>query len=1088
MNHVSEIENLFGELVVSRSYFPKDDLLCNINREKVIDIDEIGEKTKNKIFQIHKESKKNLKETGVNITCLSRGILRINDNTFFDRNIPIFLFEIQIQPNFIDYKILDEEKPILNPYLLRVLKLNPHNNYSNFEDLKKELIGIEFELLEKPEYIGNFHPFRYEILKDILEIYQSKNYSNNLKKLLFDETENEFQLDSFQDKFLSVPDKYQLNALKLINKKSFVLQGPPGTGKTKTISMVIEQALMNNQKVLVTSEKKAAIDSLYQNLKKNKLHFFCLLNHSSFDKKLVIKDLKESWDHYQLFNEPPKTELNSCFSLSSIINQMTSNPLPPEIDYKTVCSYSNFQPKKIEVSKIPIQEFTSFLNYCETNKKIIFSIVNKFQKSNLNLKEFEADTKNALLIIEKLNKIKPIKTIDDIHEIVRTYSLIQKFSSELYQRWMPFIIKYSKKIGAYHKEIIKLKSVVSKLEKEIAHWIKKPTTSELKYLKKLTIKKGLFSSYRVSRHWKYWTRSPQLKIDDEIEKMYDFLNAEQKLDLALSKIRLLGINDINELELIVQIRYSTKKSDWDKFQTFDENLITEFEKVNVDISKFKDLLSDYFKFNLLDDIPKFLRELEAEKNNVFEILKEISSKPQPILNLLNVSNSIEELKGNYFANIWYSFYKNNPIPSEKMLNIWIEEALNYYKNRMLNCESNAYRLRLNFVSKFHYFNELVGKTNSKLSEEEKKLKERLKKGKSLLVKEFAKRRNHKSLRELYNSEAREWLMILKPILIVHPQRLGNYFSPDKYLFDLGIIDEASQMPLSNAIGTLQRAKRIMIAGDFQQMPPKQFFKQSNIDEPSILHQAKYNLPNIQLFRHYRSENKDLIAFSNKYFYNNGLQVIENAKYIGQKSIVHHFVQDGIFDGRVNEVEAQKVARYIDSFINKLSAKETLGIVAFSELQMDCIKKFISPDNQILIEKKIEEDQMFFKALDQVQGDECDHLVISFGYSKNKDGKFEMRFGPINQIEGEKRLNVLFSRAKKQIAFFSSVNLTDFPESKNEGVNMIKNWFKFLNDTQKTVSRSSVISVFEIIKQSTDADDFTHLVWLYHHRGWTISTS
>jgi hypothetical protein len=177
-------------------------------------------------------------------------------------------------------------------------------------------------------------------------------------------------------------------------------------------------------------------------------------------------------------------------------------------------------------------------------------------------------------------------------------------------------------------------------------------------LKKLTIKKGLFSSYRVSKHWKYWTRSPQLKIDDEIEKMFDFLNAEQKLDEALSKIRLLGINDVNELELIVQISHSTKKSDWDKYQSFDEKLIAEFESVNIDISNFKDFISHYFKFNLLDDIPKFLKELEVEKNNVFELLKEIRSKSEPIMNLLNASNSIEELKGNYFVNNWNSIYKN----------------------------------------------------------------------------------------------------------------------------------------------------------------------------------------------------------------------------------------------------------------------------------------------------------------------------------------------------------------------------------------------------------------------------------------------
>jgi len=1087
----SEIEKLLAELIVSQSYFPQDDLLCNIHLEKVVNVDELSELTRNKIQEILRESKKNYKETGVNITCLSRGILRKKNKNKNTNNIPVFLYEIDLHSNLYEYTILDEHKPILNPYIKRILEIDTIENYSNLEELRTNLKSVDYELFEKPEFIGNFHPFRYEILKDIIEIHQSKNYSQNLKQLLFDEVTNEAEKEIIQNKFLSVPDKFQLNALKNINQNSFVLQGPPGTGKTQTISMIIERCLWNNQTVLVCSEKKAAIDSLYQKLKKNKLHFCCLLNHSSFDKKLIIQDLKKTWEHYQLYNEKLKVEIEPYYSFANIINQLTSIPLPDGINLQSISSFHNYSSVKLDVSKISSHEFQSFIQLCERHEHIVFSIINKLQLKNRkwSLIELELQSKNALSIIEKLHEIQPVKSVDDIHEIVRLFLLTQKFSSDLYQRWMPFAIKYAKKISVYRNEIIKQTSILNKLEKEIGHWIILPTETELNHLENQTIKKGFLSAYKQNKVWKKWTRTPQLNMELELGKMAQYQAAKQKLENAFLKIRLIGLNDLNELELISQITNNTKKSEWDKYQKLDKQLIIKLNESSSEIAQLKNIISTHFNLGAKDDIPDFLYSLEKDKKGVFEILSKLSSCSEPILNLLSASSSLDELKGNYYVNIWNSAFNYSPIPLEQIRNLWIEEARNNEKNKLLECESNASRLRLKIASKFRFYEELILKPNSKLTQQEKELKERLKKGKSILVKEFAKKRSYKSLRELYNSDAKEWLMILKPILIAHPQRLGNYFSPQKNLFDLGIIDEASQMPLSHAIGTLQRTKRIVIAGDFQQMPPKLFFKQSNIDEPSILHQAKFNLPNIQLLRHYRSENKELIAFSNKHFYNDSLEVIENAKSIGLKSVHHHFIPEGIYDDRINEIEARKVASFIDSQISKISSRETFGIVAFSELQLECIKKHISPENYSIIEEKMEQDYVFFKALEQVQGDECDHLIISFGYAKNKEGKFEMRFGPVNQNEGEKRLNVLFSRARKQISFFSSVTIDDFPTSKNEGVNMLKNWFKFLHDFEELPkSGNSTISVFDIIKQSADADDFSHLVWLYHQRGWKILPS
>ncbi|CAI2172890.1 12068_t:CDS:2 [Funneliformis geosporum] len=58
--------------------------------------------------------------------------------------------------------------------------------------------------------------------------------------------------------------------------------------------------------------------------------------------------------------------------------------------------------------------------------------------------------------------------------------------------------------------------------------------------------------------------------------------------------------------------------------------------------------------------------------------------------------------------------------------------------------------------------------------------------------------------------------------------------------------------------------------------------------------------------------------------------------------------------------------------------------------------------------------LFIKNLEEVQGDERDIIIFSIGYARNEEGKFYLRFGPLGQKGGEKRLNVAISRAREKI--------------------------------------------------------------------------
>ena len=88
-------------------------------------------------------------------------------------------------------------------------------------------------------------------------------------------------------------DSSQNQAIRMAaSGKSFVLQGPPGTGKSQSITNIVAECLARGKKVLFVSEKRAALNVVYENLKRVGLDDFCLALHSyRANKKDVIDEL-----------------------------------------------------------------------------------------------------------------------------------------------------------------------------------------------------------------------------------------------------------------------------------------------------------------------------------------------------------------------------------------------------------------------------------------------------------------------------------------------------------------------------------------------------------------------------------------------------------------------------------------------------------------------------------------------------------------------------------------------------------------------------------------------------------------------------
>jgi predicted DNA-binding WGR domain protein len=100
--------------------------------------------------------------------------------------------------------------------------------------------------------------------------------------------------------------------------------------------------------------------------------------------------------------------------------------------------------------------------------------------------------------------------------------------------------------------------------------------------------------------------------------------------------------------------------------------------------------------------------------------------------------------------------------------------------------------------------------------------------------------------------------------------------------------------------------------------------------------------------------------------------------------------------------------------------------------------------------------LLVKNLENIQGDERDIILLSVCYGRGPNGKMLMNFGPINQIGGEKRLNVAFSRAKQNMALVSSIQYSDITNDFNDGARCLKNYLRY--------ARAASIGDLETVKR------------------------
>ncbi|MDH5609322.1 MAG: AAA domain-containing protein, partial [Cyclobacteriaceae bacterium] len=303
------------------------------------------------------------------------------------------------------------------------------------------------------------------------------------------------------------------------------------------------------------------------------------------------------------------------------------------------------------------------------------------------------------------------------------------------------------------------------------------------------------------------------------------------------------------------------------------------------------------------------------------------------------------------------------------------------------------------------------------------------------------------------SEFSDELFQLLPCWMASPESASAIFPMEK-MFDLVIFDEASQCFAERGIPAMFRGRQVVIAGDSMQLKPSDLYRVKweedaddlppDLEIDSLLDLSINYLPQVMLQGHYRSRSIDLIGFSNRHFYKNGLQMIPDRLYANAaKPALEYIKLDGCWEKNANLAEAEEVVFQIGNLSTQYPDK-TIGIVTFNvsqqELILDLLEKRLSDGG------KLPED-LFVKNIENVQGDERDIIVFSTAYAPDKDGKLQLRFGLLNQQGGENRLNVAITRAREKVILISSIlpGQLHVESTRNEGPKLLKEYLSYVWD-------------------------------------------
>jgi len=557
--------------------------------------------------------------------------------------------------------------------------------------------------------------------------------------------------------------------------------------------------------------------------------------------------------------------------------------------------------------------------------------------------------------------------------------------------------------------------------------------------------------------------TPFLKFDINILPVV-YYNKSIKVTLRESAKKLIQIS--NNYSHLLEIEKTENE-----LKTLEEELKHRLKKLKKDEEKlFEDIDRENKIYNLTKELQELLNKFENKYFKVNRITRYVEEEKLKVLRIfLEKLKFIEEKRIDNLATLRFKL---------NIIKLLVKELPGILKKETILDLFGKYL----FHRMMEDIIEIINKVNCILEEERKLLHDRelIKKdirsykqdiislGKNYIV--LKNKYNILSKLKLvdYNNEFRKFSNLLRfssvkkiaevrksidwsklldiyPIWISEIRNINEILPMKANLFDLVIVDEASQVNLAEILPVFYRGKKICIVGDHKQLnlestginfrlsknldrltwekykPNNLSYKEAKtkkltVTTSSILdfirsEENGFFIKEVMLDEHFRSLPK-LARFTNDKFYEGKLKIMTETP---DKEFINPFFPikvDGKREGRLIYEEVEEVVNIIRSIITSRRYKDislpdlvpynfSIGVLSFSRNQVELIKDYIYKN---LSEEIIHKYDIVVGTPEELQGHEKDVVIISFAVDENSK-RSRVHY------EKKERFNVATSRAK-----------------------------------------------------------------------------
>ena len=893
-------------------------------------------------------------------------------------------------------------------------------------------------------------------------------------------------------------DTHQANAvLFAINQPVSLIYGPPGTGKTNTLVNLVAELLASDKQLLILTKKQEPAKIIQEKLAKLGLGDVILdLSQHDISTKNLLNKLKIQFDknHFSFSKKNDAFTVNE--ELVSLSNQLSYYEIRSKETSLTVEQMINkvaeftadFNQQNIQLSIAPLtdvkeditrleHQFSSFpigLKH-ETDKLLKHCNASALtnQNSLLNSLNILNDAGNSLT-----SALPEMTKAFSLHQLSKLYQTIGLAKNDATINWAS-LVEQQKLVYALFNSQKHINTIET-------HWNKHVSNSFWHI--NLDLISTYFSANKIGQIFQFGNKK---SLQQHLKVPLATISPQQAIELikALEQHQYLSVQKSSKEKLIgfslsnLNIGYVISLLDELQHISTDQLAAFKLEANRLSQTNFDKV------FSKLNDCPSVITKSFSQitVNQFLNYVKPVLTSPIQIQKYKQKRNIVSNISTPPFAGYITTLEKlYDKSETTKLLKlIKYQHALRTIQTQyQLDFELIAQKQTL-LSKKYELEEEKQLITQQTLCTQYSGLSAKLTTQENLsLRKLLSEKKTDKSSVELLSLLSTH-IKKLCPITLITPESL-KHLKLTQQQFDFLIIDEASQLHLPEVLPAMERCHQMTLFGDDKQMPPATFFKAdaSNTENSESMLSIcyRYAAPSVMLKNHYRSQHIDLITFSNNTFYQNQLITKQIKPNELEGTVINN--HNGFYQPKpdaTNIDEAKHLIKRLSDIAHRYNPM-TVAIVTSNTAQMALIQEHLrlTRKNNTVLDNWLK--QVELKApliignLDNIQGKERELVLVSFIYGWQKNNKLKQQFGLFSQYGGERRLNVLLTRASKRLEWFCNFSASDLKITSSTplGVKILKDFLCEYDANQVSHQNTKATQVVQLAQPAKLVKNMSHL--------------